>query len=170
MISVTSFYGAFCHVLSDFSRMGLMWLRWFLLNWKFLSRLNKLAPFQWWKFNKLDAAGRIQKAWDTFLCKEFILLQRMPSWQMCRRRTVISVTSSRTYCWVLKGSGLSAGLWIKSRRQQRTCALISWIETTQQPVFFCCPGFLILRINDFVNWTKCCCWEMPKVTTRLAVC
>lgn len=97
--SVSQAYGVptMCSVTSE-SWALYCWgglLMWFLLNWKFLSWLKKLAPFQWWKFNKLDGAGCIQKAGDVFLCKEFISLRRMQSWRTSQQKAIISVTFSQ---------------------------------------------------------------------------
>lgn len=144
-------------------------LRWFQLNWKFLSRLYKLAPFQRWKFNKLDGAGRVRKkkksrrrvpfVKNLFHCGECRVDRRLGAGPL-----LVSLPRG-TYCWALKASVFSARFWIKSNLKAAEEHAL-WFPVADHSVwflllllFFPSPCLvllhtLILAINDFVNWTN----------------
>lgn len=82
---------------------GFSFLRWFLLNCKYPSRLYKLALFQCWKSNKLDGANYVQMHQTCSFVVIFLLVWGM--WNFNSGPLFLSF-SQRMYCWAFKGSFL----------------------------------------------------------------
>lgn len=131
-----------------------------------------------------------KKQQTCFLCKEFISLQGMQSWQTCQCRAVISVTFSQNVLLSIQRLCFLCPLLkkkIKSKSQKGTCFLIFECRP-HRLIFYFSVSHLALHADSQKKWlckpdqfvaqlvTKSCCsmseqgWQFIPLWHLTALC